>query len=451
MFIKKYISEFYGIIQLSFPIIISQIGLFIVQLVDTLMVGRLGAKELAAVAFGSNIYFFIYIFGIGIVSGVTPIIGKYFTQNNKYELKKVLHNAILLFSILGVILSGLQILSIPLLSCLGQPHEILSIATPYYVYLSLSTIPLILFCIFRYFIEGIGNTKVVMIIILISNLTNIILNYAFIYGELGCKALGAPGAGLATLISRIIMFFLIIIVFVKKNDLRTYISSFTYKSFSISEMRHLVSIGLPIALQMTLEGCAFAVTGIIMGWFGSKILAANQIAIIIANLSFLIISAIASATTIKVSHYLGLNSFKRISIVAKCSFIITICFNLFTIITLFALKNILPYFFTTDSEVAIIVANFLIYVCMYQFPDGIQCVSVGILRGMQDVKMIPVIAFIAYFVINVPLGCLLGFFFNYGPKGLWYGYIGGLSFAAFYFYRRYIGNIRKEKILEPIK
>lgn len=409
------------------------------------MVGNLGAKELAAVAFGGNVYFFIYIFGIGVVSGVTPIVGKWFAQGNQNKLRSILHNAILLFLVLGIILSGLQILSIPLLTYLGQPDEILNIAIPYYVYLSLSTIPLILFCVFRYFLEGIGNTKKVMVVILIANIINIILNYIFIYGKLGCKDLGVSGAGLATLLSRIIMFLFIIIIFFKSKLLYIYLASINGKLLSLLEMRKLLNIGLPIALQMTLEGCAFAITGIIMGWFGAKVLAANQIAIIIANLSFLIINAIASATTIKVSHYFGLNDFRSILITAKCSFMIVFCFNTLTVLLFYALKNILPQFFTIDTEVIIIAANFLIYVCLYQYSDGIQCVSIGILRGIQDVEIIPSIAFVAYFVINVPLGCFFAFFLELGPNGLWYGYIGGLSFAAVYFYCRFRNDIKKQK------
>ncbi len=439
-------SNYKEIIKLSLPIIISQIGLFAVQLVDTLMVGNLGAIDLAATAFGSNIYFFIYIFGTGIVSGITPIIGKQFSKKNQYKLKKVLHNAIILFSILGIFFSAVQILSTPLLAYLGQPNEILNIAVPYYIYLSLSTIPLLLFCVFKSFLEGIGNTRIIMIIILISNIINIILNYIFIYGKLGCKEFGAPGAGLATFISRIIMLILIITIFLRKKTLRTYLLCPIYKLFSLVEIRHIINIGLPIALQMTLEGCAFAVTGVIMGWFGAKALAANQIAIIIANLSFLILNAISTATTIKISHFFGANNPKMILMTAKCSFIIAFCFNIITVITFYLQRNILPYLFTTDIDVAMITANFLIYVCLYQFPDGIQCISVGVLRGIQDVKIIPIIAFIAYFIINVPIGYLFAFKLNIGPNGLWYGYICGLSFAAFYYYFKFKKSV-KEKFL----
>lgn len=430
------IREFQEIIRLSSPIIISQLGLFVVQLVDTFMVGNLGSKELAAVAFGSNVYFFIYIFGIGIINGIVPIVGKFYAQNKRITLRSVLHNAVIVYGGISVLFSILQISIIPLFNKFGQPKEIVELAIPYYFYLSLSTAPLLLFYIFKCFLEGIGNTKIAMNIILFSNLINILLNYILIYGKLGCDEMGVSGAGLATFYSRLTMFIFIIVIFLYKKNLKFYLSVLSYKSFSFDKMINLLKIGLPIAIQMTLEGCTFAITGILMGFFGANALAANQIAIIIANLSFLMINAISSATTIKVSHYYGKNNLQYIHFTTKCSLLIVFTINIITIGTLCAFNKSLPYLFTSSADVAFITANFLLYVCLYQLQDGIQCISIGVLRGIQDVKIIPIIASFAYLIINIPIGCLFAFTLNFGPNGLWYGYIAGLTFAAFYFYRR---------------
>lgn len=133
-----------SILKLSIPLIISQLGLFFVQLSDTVMVGQIGSRDLAAISFGGNVYFFIYIFGIGIVSGLVPIIGEVYS---KFHLSRtLLHNAIVLFTILGFIFMGFQISLIPFFEYLGQPKDVINIAIRYYIYLSISTVPLIRVC-----------------------------------------------------------------------------------------------------------------------------------------------------------------------------------------------------------------------------------------------------------------------------------------------------------------
>lgn len=429
-----------SILKLSIPLIISQLGLFFVQLSDTVMVGQIGSRDLAAISFGGNVYFFIYIFGIGIVSGLVPIIGEVYS---KFHLSRtLLHNAIVLFTILGFIFMGFQISLIPFFEYLGQPKDVINIAIRYYIYLSISTVPLIIFCIFRYFLEGIGNTRAVMVIVISSNVINILLNYLLIYGRCGFPEMRAEGAGLATLISRILMVIIILIYF-SGGVLRKYIKGFSIYSISKEYITRILKIGFPIALQMTMEGSTFAISGIIIGVFGEKVLAANQIAIIIGNLSFLLISAISSATTIIISQTKGLKDFQKTIEMTTNSYIVIVCINIITIIVLYLCRKYIVSFFTTDIEVETIAAQFVIYVCVYQLSDGIQGISMGVLRGFQDVKIIPVISLIVYFVISIPIGCVFAFVMSCGYNGLWYGYIIGLTLAAIYFYIRVKRDIRQ--------
>lgn len=194
---------------------------------------------------------------------------------------------------------------------------------------------------------------------------------------------------------------------------------------------------------MTMEGSTFAISGIIIGVFGEKVLAANQIAIIIGNLSFLLISAISSATTITISQTKGLKDFQKTIEMTTNSYIVIVCINIITIIVLYLCRKYIVSFFTTDIEVETIAAQFVIYVCVYQLSDGIQGISMGVLRGFQDVKIIPVISLIVYFVISIPIGCVFAFVMSCGYNGLWYGYIIGLTLAAIYFYIRVKRDIRQ--------
>lgn len=407
------------------------------------MVGQIGSLDLAAISFGGNVYFFIYIFGIGLVSGLVPIIGEVYLK--VHLSRSLFHNAIVLFTILGFLFMGFQLSLIPFFESLGQPKDVICIAIRYYIYLSLSTVPLIIFCVFRYFLEGIGNTKAVMVIIISSNMINILLNYLLIYGRFGFQEMRSDGAGLATLISRILMLIIILIYFYR-GGLRKYLKGFSIYKISIDSIVRILKIGIPIALQMTMEGSTFAISGIIIGVFGEKVLAANQIAIIIGNISFLLISAISSATTIIVSQAKGLKDFRKLKNMIENSYAVIVCVNLFTIIVLYMYRKSIVSFFTTDIEVEVIAAQFVIYVCIYQLSDGIQGISMGILRGFQDVKIIPIISLIVYFVISIPIGCVCAFVMEYGYDGLWYGYVIGLTLAAIYFSIRVKRDIRQMHI-----
>lgn len=421
------------LIKLSVPLIVSQVGLFIVQLTDTLMVGSVSATDLAAVAFGSNVYFFIYIFGIGLVSGMVPVIGEVYAKNSL--LKRYFYNSLFLYGVIGIVFAVMQFSLIFVFPYLGQPIEIIDISQEYYIYLVLSTVPLMIFCVFRYFLEGIGNTKIVMKVIVYSNIINIGLNYVLIYGKLGFPAMGACGAGLSTLVARILMVIFMILYYCN-SEYRRILFGFSKDILNSKYVIKLLSVGCPIAIQMTLEGGAFAITGIIIGVFGKDVLAANQVAIVIGNVSFLIISAISTAVTIKISHYYGHNDWTEIRVISNVSYKIIIVINILTIVILYVFRSELVGLFTDDNKVSVIVKGFILYLCLYQISDGIQGIAVGILRGIQDVKIIPIIAFFSYFIVNIPCGCLLAFILKMGYNGLWYGYIMGLSIAAIYFYIR---------------
>jgi MATE family multidrug resistance protein len=409
---------------------LSQVGQFSVQFFDTAIVGHLGSTPLAGVAFAGNVYFFFYILGTGITVGITPIVGELYAQGKYRNSASFFQNSILVYLLLGLLICGLQLGTIPFFRFMGQSDNIIQAAIPYYCYLSFSSIPLMIFYAFKQFLEGIGNTKVSMIIVIGTNVINIILNYILIYGKLGLPTMEAAGAGLATLIARSFMVMIIIGYFVYNDSVKRYIIFFNKRYFSINHIKKLLNIGFPISFQMTLEGSAFAFTGIMMGWFGDIVLAANQTAIIIANVAFLIITSIGSATTIRVSHVYAKRDLLAIKRITISSYHITIIWNIITIIMFVTLRNYLPLIFNSDPKVVKIVATFLIFVSIYQISDGIQGIAISVLRGVQQVRITSIVAFIAYMLINLPVGYFLAFVFGFGPNGLWFGYIFGLTVAA---------------------
>ncbi len=430
-------AEYPKTLRLAIPIALAQAGQLAVQIVDNAMVGRLGAVPLAGVAFGGNVFFFLFIFGLGLAMGITPLVGEMYAQGRHRSSAQILQNSIALYFILGLAICAAQMATVPLFGYMNQPDEVIVAGTPYYKYLAWSSIPLMLFFAFRQFLEGIGNTRVAMVITIISNAMNIVFNWLLIYGNWGFPEMGAAGAGLATLISRILMPVLLIGYFAYHQSFRRYLSFYAREQWSGSSVWSLLSVGFPISIQMTLEGGAFALTGIMMGWLGTEPLAANQIALSICNMAFLIVLSIGSATTIRVSHEYGLRNFEAIRRIARSSWRIGLVWNGFMALVFVFCRHLLPRIFTVDHVVIDITGSLLIIVASFQIFDGLQSTTLCILRGMQDVKATSVVAFISYIVINLPVGYLFAFVFGMGPQGLWMGYVFGLSVAALLLISRY--------------
>lgn len=430
-------EEYPKTLRLAVPIALAQAGQLAVQFVDNAMVGRLGAVPLAGVAFGGNIFFFLFIFGLGLAMGVTPLVGELYAQGNHRKAASFLQNSIALYLGLGVLICVAQFAMIPLFDSMGQPAEVVAAGTPYYEYLAWSVIPLMLFFAFRQFLEGVGNTKVAMAITIIANVVNVIFNWLLIYGKWGFPEMGAAGAGLSTLISRVLMTVMLVGYFVWHQSFRRYLSFYNAGNWSRRRVMSLLAVGFPISIQMTLEGGAFAITGIMMGWLGTEALAANQIAISITNMAFLIVLSIGSATTIRVSHEYGLRNFAAIRRISRSSYIIGIVWNASMAVMFVLCRHLLPQIFTVDRQVIDITGGLLIMVAAFQIFDGLQSTSLCILRGMQDVKATSVIAFISYIVINLPVGYLFAFVWGMGPQGLWLGFAFGLCAAATLLISRY--------------
>ncbi len=436
-------TEYPKTLRLALPIALTQAGQLVVQIVDNAMVGHLGAVPLAGVAFGGNIFFFLFIFGLGLTVGITPLVGELYAQGKHRSSAQILQNSVGLYAVVGVLICAAQMAIIPLFGHMNQPAEVIAAATPYYRYLAWSIIPLMLFFSFRQFLEGVGNTRVEMVITIVCNLLNVGLNWVFIYGNLGAPEMGAAGAGLATLMSRSLMPLAMIGYFTFNQSYRRYLGFYHRHNWSGRRVMSLLSVGFPISVQMTLEGGAFAITGIMMGWLGTEALAANQIAILVCNMAFLIVLSIGQATTIRVSHAYGVRDFAAIRRVARSSWRIALVWN-GTMAAVFILcRNLLPRIFTLDEGVIAMTGSLLIIVAAFQLFDGIQCTTLCILRGMQDVKATSVVAFISYIVINLPVGYLCAFVLGLGPQGLWMGYIFGLSIAAILLTTRYRRIVRR--------
>lgn len=253
----EYKEQYRATLRLAAPVVMSQAGILLVQLVDTAMVGRLGAIPLAGVSFGSTVFFFIFIFSMGLSMGLTPLVGEMYATGNHKSSARYFQNSLLLYFVVGLLAVALQLATIPLMHHMGQPPEVVAQAIPYYRYMVWSMIPLMIYCAFKQFLEGVGNTKVTMYTVITANAINILLNWLLIYGKWGFPQMGAAGAGLATMISRAITPVMMLIYFVSAPKFRRYLSFFSRPLIEWRRIANLLRVGFPIAAQMLLEGGTF--------------------------------------------------------------------------------------------------------------------------------------------------------------------------------------------------
>ncbi|KAF0235548.1 MAG: multidrug resistance protein MATE [Prolixibacteraceae bacterium] len=432
MKLAEYFPFYKRSLHLALPVVISQIGQVSVMLVDNMMVGYVGTTELAASAFANNVFMVGMFFGMGITFGLTPLTGNSFGNGKINEVVIWLKNGIFTHLAAGfglnLIMAGIYFL----LPYLGQTPDVVKLAKPYFLLLCLSYLPFMLFFSLKQFFEGTGNTKIAMHITISANIINVVFNYLLIFGKFGFPEMGLNGAGAGTLISRVAMPLMFFIYIIKTPVFKGYFVQAHQQLFDRQKIIRLLKIGIPIAFQITIEGIAFSIGAIMMGWLGEVQLAAHQVAIGLASY------------TIRVSHQMGVKDYKALKMAAFASTHLVLVFMSIMGIVFVIARNLLPFLFTDDTEVIKIAAGLLIIAAIFQVFDGLQVVMLSTLRGMADVKLPMFIAFFAYLALGIPASYLLAFQIGLGPQGIWYGYLVGLGAAGILFWLRFQHNLKKK-------
>ena len=421
-------------LSLSFPIMISQLGHITVGVFDSLMIGKVSVSQLAAVSLATSIFSFILLFCIGLSYGITPLISS--SDRGKKYVSSILYNGMLVNVISCILLVSFVILTKHLLSYLGQDAEVLFHTYSYLDIICISLIPLILFQTFKQFIEGLGFTKPSMYISVISNVINVVLNAVLIFGLFGFPRLEIIGAAYATLISRVIMFLLILIYCLNDRRFSKYILKTTFL-VNLKHIKDIFRIGFASGLQYIFEVGAFSVATVITGSIGAIHLAAHQIVLNLASISYMIASGIGSASMISLSYFDGKRNFEDMRRSGFASFLLVFILMMVSALIFIMFRNYLPVLYVDDSSVINIASTLLIIAGLFQISDGIQAVGLGILRGIRDIKKPTIVTFISYWIISIPLSYFLGIEYGYGVYGIWIGLSVGLTLAAIFHVTRF--------------
>lgn len=423
--------------NLAFPVVLSQLGQVLVGVADSMMVGRLGAVPLAAASLGNSIFFVILMFGMGISMGITPLVS---LAEGKGKSKRIGHlfqhglwiniaTAVLLTVVIVGLSQGLHFLN--------QPEEVVELTIPYLFIITSSLLPFMIFQSFKQLAEGISQTKQAMYVTIVCNLVNVFLNWVLIYGNLGAPAMGLNGAGLATLISRVMMPVMMGLYVMRSSRYSVFDLKLGIGKLRFLLLNRILKIGVPTGFQYIFEVSAFSAAAIMMGWIGVNALAAHQIAINLASVSYMMVSGLSTAGMIRVSNQIGRGNFKAMRKAGMVVFGMTLIFMSVTGLIFILMRSYLPTLYIDNGEVVALSASLLIIAGMFQLSDGIQVAGLGVLRGLEDVRFPTLITLVAYWVIGLPLGYFLAFQLDMAEKGIWYGLLIGLSITAVVLFYRF--------------
>lgn len=452
--LSDYTKEFNYNLKLAFPVILGMLGHMFVSFADNVMVGQLGAAELAAVSLGNSFFFIAMSLGIGFASAITPIVAEADSAKNPVGVKNALKHGLILSGLLSVVLYSLMLLAKPAMRYMDQPLEVVDLAIPYLDIIAISIIPLVIFEALKRFSDGLSNTKHPMYATIVANIINVAINYLLIFGSFGFPKLGIIGAGIGTLISRVIMVIFLWIIFTKNKRFKLYVTKIKFKITNIKIFKKITDIGLPSAFQMLFEVGIFTAAIWMSGVLGKNYQAANQIAFNLSAMTFMVGIGLGVAATIRVGNQKGLSDFVSLRKIAFSIFLLTALIEIIFALMFFILKDWLPTLYLDtenisktieNGEVILIASKLLLIVALFQIFDGLQVVILGALRGLQDVKIPTLITFIAYWLIGFPICFYLGLYTPLKSIGIWIGLLISLAVSSILLYLRF--NYLSKKLI----
>ncbi len=422
---------------------IGQLGQIFVGFADNIMVGRLGAAPLAAVSLGNSFVFVAFSLGIGFSFAITPLIAEADGEKDIEKGRSYFQHGFIQCLILGVAMFLMLIFASPLMKYMKQPPEVVELAIPYLNIVAFSMIPLMIFQAFKQFADGLSQTKYGMQATLIANVVNVVLNFLLIYGVWIFPRLELVGAAIGTLLSRIAMVIFIILILRSKDKFKPYFIILKKIDLHKKVFYKIMNLGFPTAMQMLFEVGIFTATVWMAGSLGTVDQAANQIALNLSSMTFMIAVGLGVTATIRVGNQKGLRNFSELRRISFSIFLQVFMIEFIFAILFFIFKSFLPTLYIDDTAVVSTAASLLLIAGLFQLSDGIQVVVLGALRGLQDVKIPTYITFVAYWIIGVPVSYVLGKKMGFGSQGLWIGLLSGLTASAIMLYIRFNYLTRK--------
>ena len=427
-------SELRATVALAVPVVFVQLGFMAMGAVDTLMVGRISATMLAAVALG-NLYFFnVSIFGAGTLMALDPLVAQAVGARDMEAVARAMQRGMVLALALTIATSAVIAPAGSLLALLHQPAEIVPDAAAYLRISIVGTLPFFAFVVLRQSLQAMHRVAPIVVTIVVANVSNAVLNWVFVYGHLGSPALGVVGSAIATAISRWVMLLLLLVL--AWRDLAPHLLPFKREDWQWPPLRSMLAIGLPIGAQQALEAGAFGAIGLLMGVLGTIEMAAHQIAITLAALTFMVPLGVATAAAVRVGHAIGAGDDARAAAAIRAAYVCGVGFMTITAVAFLSIPRVFAGAFTGDARVVALAAVLIPIAGVFQVFDGAQAVGAGVLRGAGDTTAPLLVMLASYWLVGVPVSAYLGFATDLRARGLWWGFVVSLGAVALFLFLR---------------
>lgn len=418
---------------LSFPIMLGQLGITLVGVADSIMVADVSVPALGAVGIANGLFFVICVVGVGTIYVVSALISASEAQNKFEKCHLWLTNTLFIAVVLGV-LSWLVLAFLAYNFAWFQQTKQVELLVRQYLYIvAPSALPLLLFVAVRNFTDGLSAPLPAMYMAFFGFFCNVFLNWLWIYGKWGFPAMGIAGAAYATLVTRMLMFVGLLAWALSATEFKRYLVGFSYFNIRRAFVAKILRIGLPAGVQLFFEVGAFSGAAVIVGWLGENELAAHQIALSLSSVTYMVSLGLSIASSILVGSAMGARNRANIKRYGTASLIAVTGFMTFMGVVFVCFPSFWVYLFLSDiksPQVIPIAVNLIILMGLYQLADGMQCVGLGNLRGMEDTKTPTLVTFIAYWLIGIPCSYVFAFTFGWGVEGVWIAISIALFFVA---------------------
>lgn len=395
--------------HIGLPIILGQVGIILVSFIDNMMVGRYSTDALAAASFVNNLFALVYVFGIGFAYGLTPLVTKASTLGREIKAGILLRHSLILNLCLAVVISLVMLLLYVRLDWFDLPRHLYPLIRPYFLLQLGSFVIFMAANAFKQYFDGAGYTTVGMWLILLSNLVNTIGNYLLIYGQGGFPELGLEGAGIATLLTRVITLVGFYLYFARSAHFTRGLRGFKAPMYSGSSFRELIRLGLPVGTYSGVETMSFTIALLFVTRLGIIPLAVHQILCVVTTIGFFIYYGLGAATTILVSKYRTRGDMLRVRAATNSGVEAALAVACLAMFVMLLVRNHVGWLFTTDIEIISMAAVAIIPVILYQLGDALQVVYANALRGMEDVGYLAVVASGVHIILEPSLAYTFGF------------------------------------------
>ena len=427
-------AELASLFRLAVPIVSVQVGIMLMGVVDTIMIGHLSGTALASVAVGNMYFFATAIFGMGVLMALDPLVSQAVGARDEPAIARAMQRGLMIALVLTIVLSLCMLPTASVLRALRQPEEVVPGAATFTRIMIPGALPLLAFTVFRQSLQSMGIVRPIVWAILVANIVNAFLNWVLIFGNLGMPALGIAGSAWATSISRILLCGIVIVG--AWPNLRPYLRPWLPGAFDPAALGRMLELGIPIGFHHILEYGLFATVMVLMGMLGTTELASHQVAINLASLTFMVPMGVAQAGGVLVGQAVGRSDDEAARRSAGAAVFCGVSFMSGTALLFLVAPNLLASLYTDDAAVLALSVSLIQIAGVFQIFDGLQVVATGVLRGIGDTRIPMLVGLLGFWIVGMPISIWLGLYADGGAIGLWWGLVAGLAATAVFLMAR---------------